>query len=59
MAKKKPTKKRNPQDATRKRDVDPLRRRIKKFEGALKALEARLHDLETNVAIGGNDEGGS
>jgi hypothetical protein len=33
------TKKRNPQDATRRKDVAPLRRRIEKLEAAVRELQ--------------------
>ena len=36
----KPRKPKNPQDATRKHDVDPLRRRIEVLERHVAALEA-------------------
>lgn len=54
---KQPAKKKNPQDATRKKDVDPLRRRVAKLEATVKGLETRLKDLEAAVAMGANDEG--
>jgi ribosomal protein S15P/S13E len=41
----KTTRKRNPQDATRARDVAPLRRRIEKLETHVKALKKQFAQL--------------
>jgi len=48
MATKKP-KKRNPQDATRARDVAPLRRRLEKAEDKIKQLQALVERITEHI----------
>lgn len=43
------TKKKNPQDATRAKDVTPLRRRIKTLENEMKSALHHIEVLETAV----------